>query len=187
MTKSGVKWFVILLVFSSIAVLLFHAGAEDKASPENKTTLIRVASLNTGENVLIGRLGHPLGTYHVVRATFGMPTSKGYAGNGGRLYLHVVEVDGHMLHEPQWIPYFKSMTLQEYLLPDGTNMFPVHPNTDILNGKTVVCKVCETLHLLDLSGDVSEHYGNTQKRGFDEPYYETSLGILYVLSKNPAP
>ena len=73
------------------------------------------------------------------------------------------------------------MTLQDYLLPDGTNIFPERADIQALNGKTVVCKVYEDISLLDLGGDVSEHFGATQKKGFDVPHYQTSLGILEVL------
>ena len=58
-----------------------------------------------------------------------MPGSKGNAGNGGRLYLRVLEIDGVALKSPRWLPYYKSMPLQDYKLPDGTNLFPEHPNT----------------------------------------------------------
>lgn len=109
-----------------------------------------------------------------------MPTSKGLAGEGGQLYLRVLEIDGIALKSLVWLPYAKSMTLQVYRLPDGTDIFPQHPNTHVLNGKQVFCKVYETFHLADRSGDVSEHYGNTRKKGFDSPYYETHLSILHV-------
>jgi hypothetical protein len=182
MANGGVRLLsVVAVVAAIIGVWSFVSSAADNAPPGKQPTAIRVTSLNSGEYVLIGRLGHPLGSYHNVRATFGMPVPKGRAGNGGRLHLRVLEVDGQKLREPIWLPYFKSMTLQDYRLPDGTNMFPDHPNTHTLNGKAVVCKVYEDLNLLDIGGDVSEHYGNTQKRGFDVPHYETALGILHVV------
>lgn len=183
MNKRVSKSLIVLAVAAAGAFALwsFSSDAADARAPGTQAKPIRLTSLNSGEYVLIGQLGHPLGSYHVIRAKFGMPVPKGRAGNGGRLYLQVFEVDDKKLPEPQWIPYFKSMTLQDYLLPDGTNMFPDHPNTHTLNGKTVVCKVYEDLNLLDLGGDVSKHFGNTQKRGFDVPHYETSLGIMEVL------
>jgi hypothetical protein len=172
---------VLALVAGAVGVGSLSSRAADDAARGKRPTPIRVVALNSGEYVLVGRLGHPLGTYHVVRATFGMPVPKGRAGNGGRLHLRVLEVDGRELAEPQWIPYFKGMTLQNYALPDGTDMFPAHPNSHTLNGKSVVCKVYEDVNLLDTGGDVSEHFGDTQKRGFDAPHYETSLGILHVV------
>mgnify|MGYP006900776748 CR=1 FL=1 len=182
MTNGGTRLLsVVAFLVGIVGVWSVANNAADEAPPTKQPTPIPVTSLNLGEYVLIGRLGHPLGTYHIVRATFGMPVSKGLAGNGGRLHLQVLEIDGQKVREPIWIPYYKSMTLQDYKLPDGTNMFPDHPNTHTLNGKAVVCKVCETLNLLDIGGDVSEHFGNTQKRGFDMPHYETTLGILHVI------
>jgi hypothetical protein len=182
MAKSRVKLLSVIAAAAGIIVISsFLSNAADDAAPRKQPTPIPVTSLNSGEHVLVGRLGHPLGSYHVVKATFGMPVPKGRAGKGGRLYLQVLEVDGQEVREPIWIPYFKSMTLQDYKLPDGTDMFPDHPRTHTLNGKAVVCKVYEDLILLDIGGDVSEHFGNTQKRGFDVPHYETMLGILNVI------
>ena len=175
---------LVALCAIALAASSFSSGAADNGGPKKPPTPIHVDSLNSGEHVLVGRLGHPFGTYHVVRATFGMPVPKGRAGNGGRLYLRVVEVDGEKLAEPQWIPYFKSVTLQEYVLPDGTNIFPEHPRTHTLNGKTIVCKVYEDLGLLDLGRGV--HFGDTTKRGFEVLHYETALGILHVVGVEEA-
>lgn len=172
---------VLVIAAGAIIVWASSSDAADDDASETHTKPIRVTSLNTGKYTLIGRLDYPLGSYHIVRATFGMPVPKGRAGNGGRIYLQVIEVDGQELDEPQWIPYFKSMTLQNYSLPDGTNLFPNHPDTQSLNGKTVVCKVYEDIIFLDIGGDVSQHFGDTQQHGFDMPHYETALGILSVL------
>lgn len=170
-------------VVAMIVVVAAFFGRDLPGKPSDTISgrPISVDSLNSAEFVLIGKLGYPFGTYHDVTATFGMPGSKGNAGNGGRLYLRILEIDGVPVKHPLWLPYYKSMTLQRYELLDGTDMFSEHPNTHLLNGKQVRCKVCETFHLLDRSGDVSEHYGNTKKKGFDGPYYEASLGILSVL------
>ena len=150
-------------------------------APAGQPLPIRTEELNAGKYVLVGRLDRPLGKYHVVRATFGVPNFKGRAGSGGRLHLRVSELDGQKLSAPVWLPYYKSMTLQTYKLADGTDIFPDARNVQSLQGKSIVCKVCETVDLLDTSGDVSEHYGNTDKPGFDRPYYQTSLGILHVI------
>lgn len=92
------------------------------------------------------------------------------------------EIDGERLVEPLWLPYFKSLTLQQYKLEDGTNIFPEHPRTHTLEGKTATCKVYEDLMLLDVSGDVTEHYDpKSKQKGFGKLQYHTYLGTLYVL------
>lgn len=177
----GIRCAGCVLAFLAVVVAFVGRDLLGKPSDSSDARRVSVDSLNSGEFILIGKLGHPYGTYHDVAGTFGMPGSKGDAGNGERLYLRVLEIDGVAVKNPLWLPYYKSMTLQTYELADGTDLFPRHPNTHILNGKHVRCKVYESFHLLDRSGDVSEHYGNTRTKGFDSPYYESSLAIMHVL------
>lgn len=149
------------------------------AFAENGKSMVTVDALNSGEVIIIGKLGSPIGTYHDIVASFGMPVDMGRAGQGGQILLKVTEVDGKALKTPIWMPYFKSITLQDYLLPDGTNLFPQHPNTHTLTGKTVSCRVYEDIAILR-GGDHNLWEDKTKKTGFDKVVYKSMLGIISI-------
>jgi hypothetical protein len=147
---------------------------------ENKPkTTVTVDSLNSGDVVLIGKLGSPIGTYHDIVASFGSPVAKGRAGQGGQILLKVTKVDGKELQNPIWISYFKSMTLKEYVLPDGTNIFSEHPRTHTLSGKTVSCRVYEDIAILE-GGNNNIPLDESKKSGFDSVVYKSMLGIISI-------
>ena len=153
------------------------------AEEKKPRTTVSVDSLNSGDVVIIGKLGSPIGTYHDIVASFGSLPSKGRVGQGGQILLKVTKIDGKELQKPIWISYFKSMTLQEYLLPDGTNIFPEHPRTHTLSGKTVSCRVYEDLAILDGSSD-NVSLDESKKSGFDKVVYESMVGIISIKDAN---
>ncbi len=169
----------LLALTIAIAVSVSCDSTSQRAEQSPSGQEIDVSSLNSGDAVLIGKLGYPLGTYHHIKATFGMPVRKGRAGQGGRILLRVLEIDGQEVAEPLWLPYFKSTTLQTYRLPDGTDIFPRHPKTHKLTGKTVVCQVYEDIVLLDVS-PFDAFDVNPSDDGFAEPHYKTMLGIIRI-------
>jgi len=170
-------------MFNTSILLLFSIGSLF-AQEINPKTKVSVESLNKGETIIIGKLGSPIGTYHDIVASFGSPTAKGRIHQGGQILLKVTVVDGKKLKNPIWIPYFKSMSLQEYVLPDGTNIFPSHPNTHTLTGKTVSCRVYEDLAIIDSGNRNVMPRNNPNKLGFDKVTYRSILGIISINGTN---
>lgn len=160
-------------------LLLFLLIGISWAQENKPKTSVTVDSLNSGDVVLIGKLGSPIGTYHDIVASFGSPVAKGRAGQGGQILLKVTKVDGKELQNPIWIPYFKSVTLQEYVLPDGTNIFPEHPRTHTLTGKTISCRVYEDIAILD-GGNNSIINNEFKASGFESVVYKSMLGIISI-------
>jgi hypothetical protein len=91
-------------------------------------TKIHISDLNKGDIELVGELG-PLEKDYLVVAEFAMFTPHGRAGVGGDLRMKVMEVDGKKLAKPLWLRYFKTASLEEYTLPDGTDIFAQNPHT----------------------------------------------------------
>jgi len=143
---------------------------------------ITVSALNSNDVAVIGELGYPVGTFHEIEGEFAMFNAHGRAGQGGRIYLKILSVDGKSLSEPLGLPYFKSVSLQDYLLPDGTDIFPVHPNTHKLQGKKITCTIYEDIFFVDNGGDIEifESSNESRGKGFEEPWFETALGIVEI-------
>ncbi len=149
------------------------------APPRNRVSVLQ---LDAGEVQLIGALGTPLGTFHTIEAEFAMVTAHGRVHHGGRILLKVLKVDGQQLPQPIYLPYFKAMTLQDYELSDGTDMFPRSADYNSLRGRTVVCSVYEDIIFLDRSSNASifDDWPPDTASGFARPSFETALGIRGV-------
>ena len=172
---NGLRWSVSILVLVDL-VSASAASAADPASrsPQN----VNVSSLNAGDVVLIGKLGYPLGTHHTIKAAFAKPSRKVRGSEGGGAYLKILEVDGKPVPEPFLIAYHKAVTYEAYRLPDGSDMFAHEPSeASKLDGKQVVCRVYEVVHVLDSGNDVDEYY-RPRRGAFERLDYQSQLGIM---------
>ena len=168
------------MLWSSSGLLVALALASGCASPPRNR--VSVFELDSGEVQLIGALGAPIGTFHTIEAEFAMVTAHGRVHQGGRILLKVLKVNGQQLPQPIYLSYFKAMTLQEYELSDGTDMFPRSADYNTLIGRTVVCSVYEDIIFLDRSGSPSnfDDWPPNTAPGFVKPSFETALGIRGV-------